>query len=163
MQQTPPKSMSLKRAARQGSVRTFEPRDAQAVEQIASKCPEAATWSSDSYRELDRRGQSAWVVEADGSVCGFVVARTVADQGEILNLAVEPASRHAGNASGLLQRAIAEFRRQGITDVFLEVRESNSAGISFYENHDFVRTGQRPGYYQNPAEAAVLMMRKLTG
>jgi [ribosomal protein S18]-alanine N-acetyltransferase len=155
--------MKPERAAPRGLVRTFEPRDAQAVEQIVNKCPEAAAWSSESCRELDQRGQSAWVVEADGSACGFLVARTVADQGEILNLAVAPASRRAGHASGLLQRAITEFRRQGITDVFLEVRESNSAGISFYQSHDFARTGERPGYYQNPAEVAVLMVRKLTG
>lgn len=144
-------------------VRNFELRDAQAVEQIVRKCPEAANWSSESYQELDRRGQSAWIVEAHGSVCGFLVARTVADQGEILNLAVDPASRRSGNASALLHRAIAEFQRQAITDVFLEVRESNSAAISFYESRGFVRTGQRPGYYQNPAEAAVLMISKLTG
>jgi [ribosomal protein S18]-alanine N-acetyltransferase len=155
--------MKPERAARKGSVRTFELRDAQDVEQIVKRCPEAAAWSPESYRDLDRRGQSAWVVEADGSVCGFLVARTVADQGEILNLAVDPAGRRAGNATSLLQRAIAEFQRRGITDVFLEVRESNSAGISFYESHGFVRTGQRPGYYQDPPEAAVLMMRKLTG
>ncbi len=155
--------MKPETAAPKGSVRTFEPRDAKAIEQIVEKCPEAAAWPPESYRDLDRRGQSAWVVEVDGSVCGFLVARTVTDQGEILNLAVDPATRRTGNATGLLQRAIAEFQRRGITDVFLEVRESNSAGISFYESRGFVRTGQRPGYYQNPSEAAVLMMGKLTG
>ncbi len=143
-------------------MRSLAPQDAHAVEQIVKKCPEAANWSSESYQELDRRGQSAWVVEAHGSICGFLVARTVADQGEILNLAVDPASRRSGNASALLHRAIAEFRRRGITDVFLEVRESNSAAISFYESRGFMRTGRRPGYYQNPAEAAVLMISKLT-
>jgi ribosomal-protein-alanine N-acetyltransferase len=155
--------MKADRAAPKSLVRNFELRDAQAIEQIVKKSSEAATWSSESYRELDRRGQSAWVVEADGAVCGFLVARTVADQGEILNLAVDPASRRAGNASALLHRAVAEFRRQGITDVFLEARESNTAAISFYESRGFVRTGRRPDYYQNPAEAAVLMISKLTG
>jgi ribosomal-protein-alanine N-acetyltransferase len=155
--------MKADRSGPKGLVRNFELRDAQAIEQIVKKCPEAANWSSESYQELDRRGQSAWVVEADGSVCGFLVARTVADQGEILNLAVDPAARRAGNASALLHRGVAEFRRRGITDVFLEVRESNSAAISFYESRGFVRTGLRPGYYQNPAEAAVLMISKLTG
>ena len=146
----------------QSFVRKFEPRDADAVEQLMKKCPEAAAWSSSSYQELVSRGQSAWVVESGRFVCAFLVARAVAGQGEILNLAVDPASRHAGHASLLLQRALDEFRRQGVTDVFLEVRASNSAALSFYEHHGFVRTGERPDYYQNPPEAAVLMVRKLT-
>jgi [ribosomal protein S18]-alanine N-acetyltransferase len=143
-------------------VREFETRDALPVEQLLRKCPEAATWSSSSYHELVSRGSLAWIVEADQSVCGFLVARAVAGQGEILNLAVEPAKRRAGHASNLLQRAIEEFQCQGVADVFLEVRASNSAAVSFYERHGFVRTGTRPDYYQNPTEAAVLMARKLT-
>jgi ribosomal-protein-alanine N-acetyltransferase len=143
-------------------VRKFEPGDAGAVEQLMKKCPQAAAWSSNTCQELSLSGQSAWVVEADQSVCGFLVAHTVAGQGEILNLAVDPANRNAGHASVLLQRALDEFRRQAIADIFLEVRASNSAALAFYERHGFVRTGQRPGYYQNPPEAAVLMRRKLT-
>jgi len=47
--------------------------------------------------------------------------------------------------------------------VFLEVRESNLPAISFYEKHRFIKNGRRPAYYQHPTEAAVLMMRELTG
>jgi ribosomal-protein-alanine N-acetyltransferase len=155
--------MKAKQSAPRSLVRTFEVRDAQAVEQIAKRCPQAAGWSPESYRELDGHGQSAWVVEANGSVCGFLVARTVMEQAEILNLAVDPASRRAGNASALIRESVAEFQRLGIETVFLEVRESNLAAISFYQGHAFGRTGRRPGYYQHPPEAAVLLMRRLTG
>jgi len=146
----------------QSFLRKFELRDAGAVEQLLQKCPEAGAWPGDSYQELIPPAYSAWVVEAGRSVRGFLAARAVAGQGEILNLAVDPANRNAGHASSLLERALDEFRRQGIADIFLEVRASNSAALSFYEHHGFVRTGARPGYYQNPPEAAVLMMRKLT-
>src|SRR5215469_6827836 len=134
-------------------VRSFEPRDATAVEQLVKKCPEAAAWSTESYQKLIQRGHSAWiVVEGNHHVCGFLVVRAVAGQGEILNLAVDPAHRRAGHASALLQRAVAEFQGHNITNIFLEVRASNSAAISFYQRHGFVRTGERPAYYHNPSE-----------
>jgi ribosomal-protein-alanine N-acetyltransferase len=62
-----------------------------------------------------------------------------------------------------LLEALAECRELRIKKVFLEVRESNVPAISFYEKHGFVRSGRRPAYYQSPTEAAVLMMRELTG
>jgi ribosomal-protein-alanine acetyltransferase len=142
------------------SVRPLEARDAEAIQRILRRCPEAAGWSSGSFQVL--AGHLAWVAESSGSVCGFLVASTAADQGEILNLAIDPASRRDGHASRLVHRALSEFQRFRIADVFLEVRESNSAALSFYESLGFVRTGRRPAYYQNPAEAAVLMVRKLT-
>ena len=85
-----------------------------------------------------------------------------AGEAEILNLAVDPANRRLGIAGALFHEALAEFRRLRIIRVFLEVRESNLAAISFYEKCEFIRTGGRPGYYQQPREAAVLLMRKLT-
>jgi ribosomal-protein-alanine acetyltransferase len=107
----------------------------------------------------------AWVVEspADG-VVGFLVAREVAaDEAEILNLAVAPANRRSGCATQLLCCCLDEFARRKIRNLFLEVRESNLAATSFYEQHKFVRCGRRPAYYQDPVEAAVLLARKLTG
>jgi ribosomal protein S18 acetylase RimI-like enzyme len=35
--------------------------------------------------------------------------------------------------------------------------------IAFYAKHGFLKTGQRPVYYRDPDEDAVLMMRELTG
>jgi tRNA threonylcarbamoyladenosine biosynthesis protein TsaB len=146
-----------------GMVRKFESRDAQAVEQILRKSPQAAAWSRKSLEQLIGRGELAWVIETAGGVVGFLVARAVVAEAEILNLSIEPEERRAGNATALLQEGMAEFRRLGVRKIFLEVRESNLAAISFYERNAFVRNGLRLAYYQNPTEAAVLMMRELTG
>src|SRR5262249_46541029 len=131
---------------------------------IAQQSPEAAQWSEETWRQLDREGQSAWVAESnEGEVVGFLIVRTVAsDEAEILNLAVAPANRRSGYATQLLQVCVDEFSRLKIREVFLEVRESNAAAIAFYEQHEFVRTGRRAGYYQRPTEAAVLLVRILT-
>jgi ribosomal-protein-alanine N-acetyltransferase len=143
-------------------VRKFEALDATEVEEIAKNSPQAAQWSRENYEELHRRGYSAWVVESGGRICGFLVARIVTEQAEILNLAVDPNSRHAGMANALLDHAFAEFRHRRITSVFLEVRQSNLTALRFYEKHEFVRTGERKDYYREPNEGAVLMIRKLT-
>jgi ribosomal protein S18 acetylase RimI-like enzyme len=46
--------------------------------------------------------------------------------------------------------------------VFLEVRESNAAGIAFYQNHSFSKVAQRDRYYRDPIEAAVVMEIRLS-
>jgi ribosomal-protein-alanine acetyltransferase len=91
------------------------------------------------------------------------VMRTVAQEAEILNLSVDPAKRRTGNATALLFEALKECRELHVRKIFLEVRESNLTAISFYKRQGFIENGTRPGYYQDPAEAAVLMMRELTG
>jgi [ribosomal protein S18]-alanine N-acetyltransferase len=145
------------------SVRKFDPRDAAAVAEILRGSPEAAEWSVKSIEQLGQRGELGWVVENDGGVTGFLVARAITDEAEVLNLCIDPAKRRFGNATALLQVALAQLPRLGAKVLFLEVRETNLPAISFYEKHGFVRHGYRPGYYQNPTEAAVLMRRELTG
>jgi ribosomal-protein-alanine acetyltransferase len=146
-----------------GVVRAFEVCDAAAVEEILRKSPEAAVWTLNSLERLRLRGEIAWVIEIEGAISGFVVARTVGYEAEILNLSVDPAKRRAGYATALLHAALAEFQRLRIKTAFLEVRESNLSAISFYVKHGFVQNGSRPAYYQSPTEAAVLMKRELTG
>jgi ribosomal protein S18 acetylase RimI-like enzyme len=55
-----------------------------------------------------------------------------------------------------------EFRARQVSRVFLEVRESNEAGIAFYRKHGFSNTGRRAGYYRDPDEAAIVMEMKLS-
>jgi ribosomal protein S18 acetylase RimI-like enzyme len=47
--------------------------------------------------------------------------------------------------------------------VFLEVRESNGAGVTLYGKHGFSKVGRREGYYRDPEEAALVMEKKFTG
>jgi ribosomal-protein-alanine N-acetyltransferase len=145
------------------SLRAFEPRDAEVVEKILSQSPEAAAWSLNSLAQLSRRGELGWVVECSGAVAGFIVVRAVVAEAEILNLCVDPAKRCRGNATALLQKALEELAKLRVHRLFLEVRESNRAAISFYEKHGFLETGLRAKYYRDPDEAAVLMTRELTG
>ena len=144
-------------------IRRFEARDAGAVGYILASSPQAAAWTVKSLEQLNQRGELGWVIEEQGEVVGFLVARAVVAEAEILNLCVAAEKRRSGLAEALLNEAVAELRRSRVDRLFLEVRESNTPAISFYEKHTFRETGRRPGYYRDPTEAAVLMMKELTG
>lgn len=133
-------------------IRPMRDSDADAVARIQAAAPESSQWDPRGYLAFE-----AFVVEVGGEVAGFAVSRrTAPDEAEILNVAVAPTWRRRGLARKLIARAApAEVRT-----LFLEVRESNQAARALYLAAGFTEYGRRPGYYQHPAEAAVLM-RKL--
>jgi ribosomal-protein-alanine N-acetyltransferase len=143
-------------------IRVLRLEDVRAVVAIGQVTGEAAHWTEESYRDaLGWRGVVALVYERDGGITGFIVGRQVADEAEILNLAVALSVRRKGDGSALVKAAMKEFRARRVSRVFLEVRESNETGITFYERKGFVRTRRRSNYYRDPDEAAVVMEMKL--
>jgi len=122
--------------------------DLAAIDAIQNASPEAVHWTPTEYLKHDCR-----VCDVNSCVAGFLVTRQVGPgEGEILNLAVDPAERRHGVARALLEDALA---RKGAW--FLEVRASNAAAIRLYESAGFERAGRRPGYYGEPAEEAIVM------
>ncbi len=145
------------------TIRGFRQADVPAATRILGQAPEAANWAEESYREaLTWHGVMAFVSEVDEKVTGLILGRRVADEGEILNLAVLPPARRRGEGGALLKAALEEFRSRGVSRVFLEVRESNMTAITFYTKHGFDKAGRRGGYYRNPDEAAIVMAKELT-
>jgi ribosomal-protein-alanine N-acetyltransferase len=131
------------RRSRITSLRPGTPADLAAVRSILDQTPEAAQWTPEGHDFL--------VAESDGAIGGFLVWRhTAPDEVEILNLAVSAESRRRGIAKAL----IAALPNG---DVFLEVRESNTAARGLYGAAGFVEVGVRPAYYQNPPEGAIVM------
>ena len=78
---------------------------------------------------------------------GFILVRTVADEAEILTLAVRPADRRRGIATDLVARGASVAAAQGATRLFLEVAEDNHAARGLYGRAGFVEAGRRPRYY----------------
>jgi ribosomal-protein-alanine N-acetyltransferase len=145
------------------TVRAFVPSDAAAVAGILKDSPQAAEWTEASIRDsAGWRGSVALVAEYDGTVTGFIIGRQVADQAEIMNLAVRLARREKGEGGALLKAALDEFRARQVRCVFLEVRESNVTGIGFYSKRGFSKKDTRLNYYRDPDEAAVVMEKNLT-
>lgn len=78
---------------------------------------------------------------------GFVMARAVAEEAEILTIAVAPAARGHGQGRALLAAAAGHAQALGATHMFLEVGGQNVAALALYAGLGFVPVGQRPGYY----------------
>ena len=78
---------------------------------------------------------------------GFILMRTVADEAEILTLAVRPSARRRGVGAGLVGRGAAEAAARGARRLFLEVAEDNDAARALYARAGFVEAGRRPRYY----------------
>jgi ribosomal-protein-alanine N-acetyltransferase len=83
---------------------------------------------------------------ADGAPLGFALFRTVADEAELLLLAVDPHHRQQGVGRNLLENFMDSARAEGASQVHLEVRENNPA-IQMYSSAGFVAVGRRPQYY----------------
>ena len=118
--------------------------------------------SDDSFFELAERGDSFEL--EDGSrvpplqtILGFVILRRIADEGELLQIAVDSEYRRRGIADTLIESALGWAHDCGISKIYLEVRKSNNAAIKLYKKHGFKRAGIRKDYYIEPIEDAVVM------
>jgi [ribosomal protein S18]-alanine N-acetyltransferase len=143
------------------ALRFFEPRDIHAILQIQRNSREAAQWPQTAYDGLGHAGEEAWVAEREGRVQGFLIVRAVADEMEILNLAVQPSARRKSVGTALLREALSWAAQNRVSRAFLEVRRSNAAATMFYEAHGFAPAGVRANYYCDPVEDALLLALNL--
>ncbi|HKV73554.1 MAG TPA: ribosomal protein S18-alanine N-acetyltransferase [Gemmatimonadales bacterium] len=139
-------------------IRAAEPADIAELVRIEEACF-TDPWSAQGFGEvLATPGSVALLgVGADGAAVGYVLARRVLDESEILNLAVIPGYRRRGLARGLLEHSLALLRRDGIRQVFLEVRTSNQPAQQLYEHFGFRPMGLRPNYYRSPREDGLVL------
>lgn len=92
---------------------------------------------------------------------GFALSRTVADETELLTIAVDPRHQRCGLGRALttawLQESTAKI-------AFLEVASDNVAARALYVALGFQNAGQRAAYYARkgaPAADAIVMRRAL--
>ncbi|WP_394197106.1 GNAT family N-acetyltransferase [Litoreibacter albidus] len=86
---------------------------------------------------------------------GFLLGRVVADEAELLTLAVDPAARRQGIARHLVETFKSTAAAQGASTAFLEVAADNTAAIALYRATGFEPAGRRRGYYRR-ADAPAL-------
>lgn len=130
-------------------IRPGQPDDLPEIAAIQAASPEAAAWRPETYLDYNLS-----VAVAGGRVAGFLVWRTVAEgESEVLNLATAPAFRRRGAA----RRLFESLRKHLKGAVYLELRASNEAARELYKSLGFQQVGDRPGYYENPPETAIVM------
>ena len=99
--------------------------------------------------------------QTDDHLDGFLIARISGDECELENVVVRRQSQSQGFASKLVHALADAARKQNVTGILLEVRESNAAARALYEKCGFAITGRRKAYYSHPAEDAVLYALQL--
>jgi ribosomal-protein-alanine N-acetyltransferase len=78
---------------------------------------------------------------------GFSLTRTVADESELLLIAVRPSSQRRGVGRRLLDEFLERARNDGVARVHLEVRDGNPA-VALYRDSGFLPIGRRRNYYR---------------
>lgn len=84
-----------------------------------------------------------------GATDGFSLMRIVADEAELLLIAVAPKAQRLGLGQTLVDDFIAVARGGGATRLHLEVRDGNQA-LKLYDSSGFVVAGRRRDYYRGP-------------
>ncbi|MDT4971563.1 MAG: [ribosomal protein S18]-alanine N-acetyltransferase [Pseudonocardiales bacterium] len=121
-------------------------------------------WTAGGYRSelADTKRRHYLVAQGEqGELLGWAGVMVIADSAEILTVGVVPSARRRGIARQLLDGLLAEARRRGAVEAFLEVRVDNQAAQSLYVREGFAQVGVRPGYYDGGRVDAVVMRREL--
>lgn len=102
-------------------------------------------------------GTFGLLIAQDGEPAGFVLARQVMDEAEILTLAVRPVCRRHGLGRCLVRALQARLVALGVTRLFLEVSTRNASARALYADADFCVAGTRRRYYPDGSDANVMV------
>ena len=115
----------------------------------------------DPVAELSRSYAKLWVVAAaeSGPADGVLLSWEVADEVQIIDVAVASAARRKGCGRALLHAVIARAQRTSARLLLLEVRRDNFAAQQLYRSCGFAETGERKAYYADGADALLFELR----
>ncbi|HEM6286030.1 TPA: ribosomal protein S18-alanine N-acetyltransferase [Streptococcus suis] len=129
---------------------------AEAVLAVMQSVYEQSPWTLEQIASSMASQDEDYYLAFEGQeLVGFLAVQTVLDEMEILQIAVKADFQRLGIASQLMA-AVMDWEG----DIFLEVRESNSAAQALYTRQHFTKIGKRKDYYRNPVEDAVIMKRE---
>jgi ribosomal-protein-alanine N-acetyltransferase len=119
----------------------------------AAAFPPGARWSEESFAAQLALPGVFGLMDPEG---GFILMRVVADDAEVLTLAVVPAAQRRGIGRALLAEAMGQTRAAGAQRILLEVSEQNEAARALYQAAGFAEIGRRRRYYADGTDALVL-------
>jgi len=111
-------------------------------------------------RNIADRDTLSIVVCQGTKLTGFAIMYFGQEHAHLNLLAVRPLYQRTGVGRAMIEWLEKSLKVAGIFTVYLELRESNRAGRSFYRALGFREIGLVPGYYRG-REGAVQMSRDL--
>ena len=143
-------------------VRKFVPKDLKRVFEIESMSFDQS-YGINMFQQLYDMGIGFLVAEEDEYVIGYVMFWIkYENQGHIISIAVDKNYRRRGAGTELLVKAIAILSLLNIDAIYLEVKDTNTEAVKFYENFNFKKDRVVPGYYEN-GDGAIIMYLPLPG
>ncbi|HEM3624945.1 ribosomal protein S18-alanine N-acetyltransferase [Streptococcus suis] len=129
---------------------------AESILAVMQSVYEQSPWTLEQIASsMDSQDEDYYLAYEGQELVGFLAVQTVLDEMEILQIAVKADFQRMGIASQLMA-AVMDWDG----DIFLEVRESNSAAQDLYTRQHFTQIGKRKDYYRHPVEDAVMMKRE---
>ena len=117
-------------------------------------------WSEKSFYDSLSNENTLYVVAQEGDIIAAYSGMYLSwKEGNITNVAVGKKYRRKHIASRLITFLLEEAKERGITDVTLEVRETNVPAICLYETLGFAEAGIRKNFYEKPTENALIMWK----
>ena len=97
----------------------------------------------------------------NNELVGFAGVSILVDHADLIGIAVD--KKYARNKIGstLLSHIITVCTKMDLDNIFLEVRESNTAAINFYEHFGFKKISVRKNYYKDNNENALIYVKEL--
>jgi len=80
---------------------------------------------------------------------------------EIYNIAVKREFQNRGIGNKLLNKLVLLAKEHNSQSIWLEVRNSNTKAVKFYQKNNFRQIYERKNFYSNPLENAIVMKRNL--
>ncbi len=98
---------------------------------------------------------------SDRQIIGWCACRLIWPEAELLKIAVTKNNRERGIGCLLVKNLVDALQKRIISSLFLEVRSNNRIALNFYDKHNFLQVGSRPGYYTDPPDSAMILKKKL--
>lgn len=117
-------------------------------------------WSEKAFADSLASNNTLYLVaESENRIVGYCGMYISFEEGNITNVAVAPLFRRKKIARHMLEEILTRAKEKNVSDVILEVRETNVPAISLYEQLGFKEAGIRKNFYERPVENALIMWK----
>jgi ribosomal-protein-alanine N-acetyltransferase len=122
----------------------------------------AFPWSFDVFSSSLDGQYFAYQMQLDGEVVGYYVGLTVLDEATLMDIGLAADFRGKRLSKRLIDHFLKDCRARKMIEVWLEVRQSNTAAIALYQNVGFELIERRKGYYPCAEGREDALIMKLT-
>ena len=144
------------------TIRKMQPEDSAFIAEIEKNCF-SEPWSAKAFAEAAQNKEYIYLTALDcNAVVGYAGCILAGEEADITNIAVSEKYRRMGIGQELLRQLTLLAGQNGVTEMFLEVRQSNMPAQSLYSGMGFEAVGIRRNFYRKPGEDAVIMKYTFT-